>query len=125
MEHPRGVHIVDEATESPEQPWILVTRDPRPDAARRHRLAGTRPGRGAGRGRPQRLEGAIEAEARRLDEAGADLADAGLAMSPARVDLRKNAGLRDEPYVDPSGSAAKVERRQPVGRALGQRPLLP
>ena len=32
------IHVVDEAAEPLQEPWVLVARDARPDAARRHRL---------------------------------------------------------------------------------------
>ena len=38
VEHPRRVHVVDEAAEPPEEPRILVARDARADHARRHGL---------------------------------------------------------------------------------------
>src|SRR2546422_4485345 len=72
----------------------------------------------------ERVESAVEAHARRLDEAGADLADARLAMGHAGVDLGKNAGLGDQPHVDPGGRAAEIERGDPVRRALTERDLV-
>src|SRR5262249_11176306 len=77
-------------------------------------------GGGGGARLHERLERAVEAFARRLDEAGADLAHTGLAVRHAGVDLREDAGLHDQTDVDTRRRPAKVERRQAVGRALAE-----
>src|SRR5438105_9422176 len=83
-----------------------------------------RAGGGVSARSPESLERAVEAFARRLDEARADLTDAGLAVCHAGVDLREDARLHDQAYVDSGRRPAEVERGQPVGRALAERDLV-
>src|SRR5439155_13156014 len=114
------------------------TKQPRPCRSRGSSLRGMRApmlrvviGSGAPRGRAggrarlyERLERAVEADARRLDETGADLPHPGLAMRHARVDLREDPGLYYQPDVDPGRRAAKIERGQSIGGALAERDLV-
>src|SRR5712692_9566079 len=66
----------------------------------------------------KRSERLLEAGAGWLDEAGADLADARLAMGDPRVDLRKDPRLHDLAHVDAGRRAAELEGRDPVRLAL-------
>src|SRR5438093_6386008 len=80
---------------------------------------------GGGRSRlHERLERAVEADSRRLDEPRPHLADARLPVRHAGVDLREDSGLRNQPDVDPGRRPAEFERRQAIGRALAERDLV-
>src|SRR5262245_27306852 len=61
-----------------------------------HARRGARAGGGRFAHLHERLERAVEALARRLDEAGADLTDAWLTVRHARVDLGQDSRLRDQ-----------------------------
>jgi len=76
VKDPGRVHVVDEAAEPLQQPRVLVARMRAPMLRVVIASAATRGRRGGGGARAhERFEREVEADARRLDEARADLPD--------------------------------------------------